>query len=780
MAWNSTGYGNIGLGHNTLFNASSGFNNIAIGSGVLYNVSTSSNCIGIGNGALFNNTVSNNIGIGNESLNKNTTGAAQAALGSLALKFNTTGGSNTAVGHASLGLNTTGNNNTGVGRDSLFNSSTGSNNTGIGYQTLYNVSLGIGNVALGYQSLNQAISDYNIGVGYQAGQTITNLTNSLSLGKSVNATKSRQILIGNTTDYDELDIMVSGAVGINTTSPNPLYELDVNGITDTTTLFTSTIDTPSAGSLTIGNTSATSIAIGKSGVTTNITGTFQVNGVAYSSGGGGGTTFSSTQTNTSYGYQSLNTITSGLSNTAIGYRSNAYSTGSYNTTVGNMAGLGSAGTTGYQNTAIGHYSLAAITSGYQNVAMGDNALSANNTGFYNTGIGSAALLATNSGSFNTGIGFQSLQNITTGTHNIGLGYNNGPSTGNSGLTYTMALGDAVIPTKSSQILIGNTTNYTELDIMVNGPVGINTTSPNALYELDVSGITGTSSLFTTNIDSATATTLSIGNTSATQVNIGGSDVFKLFDTGYSSQYRNANVATDGIMDLYSNWSVTRNNVFRITSDGSVNASSNITCGSITSKGVLTVNSGATSSVPTIITSPSINGSESSIGFYQNTNAGGAKWVMGHNTGAAGSNVFGIWSSTYNANVLTINSTAAITAPGQINAGAFNTTSDYRIKSNVCSVINSSYDSAFSQLNPVYYFNKNSSHNEFGFIAHEVGDIYPELVTGKKDEEGTLQRINYTGIIPLCVNEIQKMEQKILELNNKLEHALNRINLLESY
>jgi hypothetical protein len=58
-------------------------------------------------------------------------------------------------------------------------------------------------------------------------------------------------------------------------------------------------------------------------------------------------------------------------------------------------------------------------------------------------------------------------------------------------------------------------------------------------------------------------------------------------------------------------------------------------------------------------SPRTNGAESSIGFWQNTSEGGAIWVVGHNPGGAGSNKFGIYSSTLAANVLVMNSSGYV-------------------------------------------------------------------------------------------------------------------------
>lgn len=65
--------------------------------------------------------------------------------------------------------------------------------------------------------------------------------------------------------------------------------------------------------------------------------------------------------------------------------------------------------------------------------------------------------------------------------------------------------------------------------------------------------------------------------------------------------------------------------------------------------------GASSGLPLIRMSPSTNGNEASIGFYQNTSNSGAIWVVGHNPGSAGNGNFGIYNTSYGANVMMMTS-----------------------------------------------------------------------------------------------------------------------------
>jgi hypothetical protein len=57
--------------------------------------------------------------------------------------------------------------------------------------------------------------------------------------------------------------------------------------------------------------------------------------------------------------------------------------------------------------------------------------------------------------------------------------------------------------------------------------------------------------------------------------------------------------------------------------------------------------------------------------------------------------------------------------------------------------------------------------EYGFIAHEVQDVFPEMVEGDKDGE-EYQSINYVGLIPIMVHEIKQLKEEIRNLKRKRE------------
>lgn len=102
----------------------------------------------------------------------------------------------------------------------------------------------------------------------------------------------------------------------------------------------------------------------------------------------------------------------------------------------------------------------------------------------------------------------------------------------------------------------------------------------------------------------------------------------------------------------------------------------------------------------------------------------------------------------------------------------NILSDYRIKDNVTEVLNSDN---FDKLRPVTYFNKINNKNEIGFIAHELQELYPELVSGIKDDDN-YQSVNYIGLIPLLVSEIKELKLINCEFREQINMLEEKINI----
>jgi len=51
---------------------------------------------------------------------------------------------------------------------------------------------------------------------------------------------------------------------------------------------------------------------------------------------------------------------------------------------------------------------------------------------------------------------------------------------------------------------------------------------------------------------------------------------------------------------------------------------------------------------------------------------------------------------------------------------------------------------------------------YGVIAHELEEVLPQAVTGKKDAE-QMQSVDYSKIVPLLVKSIQELKKEIYNL-----------------
>jgi len=166
---------------------------------------------------------------------------------------------------------------------------------------------------------------------------------------------------------------------------------------------------------------------------------------------------------------------------------------------------------------------------------------------------------------------------------------------------------------------------------------------------------------------------------------------------------------------------------KITSAGAINSAGTINIGnaSTSSNGMILYNSGQIYSYA--------NGTSSShqVRFYRNVDSSGA--LVG-SISTDGSNT------------------------------AYNTSSDYRLKENVKPITDGIL--RLMKLKPSRFnFLINKDETLDGFIAHEVQDIIPNAVTGKKDavdEEGKpeYQGIDHSKIVPLLVASVQELKSEI--------------------
>ena len=141
------------------------------------------------------------------------------------------------------------------------------------------------------------------------------------------------------------------------------------------------------------------------------------------------------------------------------------------------------------------------------------------------------------------------------------------------------------------------------------------------------------------------------------------------------------------------------------------------------------------------------------------------------------NSSGFWIQTSNGTISNTNSSDTsigggvsmngnVKINGNLTVTGIFTPSDYRIKNVMDSLtIDSNY--SVDNLKPLKYFNTNTGLVELGFLAHEVHQEFPYLVTGQKDGE-QIQTLNYTGLIALLVKEIQQLKTTVQNLQTNMQ------------
>ena len=137
------------------------------------------------------------------------------------------------------------------------------------------------------------------------------------------------------------------------------------------------------------------------------------------------------------------------------------------------------------------------------------------------------------------------------------------------------------------------------------------------------------------------------------------------------------------------------------------------------------------------------------------------------------------TNTLNVVAMTIDATGNVTAAASFNGTAFNNTSDYRLKENVID-LERGLDTVL-QLKPKTYNFIGKDKQEIGFIAHEVQEFVPEIVTGVKDAltpEGEIdsQKIDYAKLVPLLVNAIKEQQHYITSLQDQINTIKERLSV----
>ena len=181
----TAGQYNTAIGFAALYTNTTGISNTANGDSALYSNTTGSENTAIGLSALALNVNGfGNTATGHAALAYNT-GSENTANGWDALLTNTTGTFNAATGYAALYSNTTGSQNNASGSAALFSNTTGFNNTANGFSALALNVNGFGNTAEGVRALLRNTGSNNLGLGADAGGSLTTGSGNVCIGSGV-------------------------------------------------------------------------------------------------------------------------------------------------------------------------------------------------------------------------------------------------------------------------------------------------------------------------------------------------------------------------------------------------------------------------------------------------------------------------------------------------------------------------------------------------------------------------------------------------------------------
>jgi hypothetical protein len=183
---------------------------------------------------------------------------------------------------------------------------------------------------------------------------------------------------------------------------------------------------------------------------------------------------------------------------------------------------------------------------------------------------------------------------------------------------------------------------------------------------------------------------------------------------------------------------------------------------ITSGGALCVNATAVSSQGEILNVTATN----LAAMFKTTGGAANNWAANFwNNATSGNNLFiefGTETGYNGRGSVTYNRAAGLVV--------YNTTSDYRLKSEITDF---EALSIIKNLKPKEFRIGDAENKAIGFIAHELQEFYPQAVHGKKDEIDSkgnprYQGVDYSQLTGLLVKAIQEIKAEIEELKSLIK------------
>ncbi len=453
--------------------------------------------------------------------------------------------------------------------------------------------------------------------------------------------------------------------------------------------------------------------------------------------------------NAGFGYNVFNALISGTQNVAVGSTAlDAATTGSNNVAAGYSA-LGAV-TTGAQNVAVGTSAGGAILTTSDSTAVGYQALLLN-TGAQNTAVGSGALDANVAGTPNVAVGYNALGANVSGNNNVAVG-------ASAGLTLLTNQNTVVGASALAAASGANSTAVGYNALNANTAANMTAVGSGALAA-NIGGTPNTAvgyNALTTNTTGAN--NVALGSTALT-LNLSGARNAAVGTASLATNSTGVDNTAVGYNALNASTSATGNNSGFGSGAGALTTGANNTYLGFSAGSAMTtgnnnimIGSGTTFQGADSITSSNvivIRGSTEQTKTY----IGG---IRGRTTDAA------------DAIAVLVSST------GQLGT----VSSSKRFKENIVPVDQATAEK-LADLNIVTftYISDKSGRVQYGAIAEEVFEIFPELIVYNKD--GEIETIQYHHFVPLLIKYAQVQNAEIKSLKAVVAALMKRIEALEN-
>ncbi len=627
------------------------------------------------------------------------------AVGNNALYSNTYGWENSANGHDALYSNTSGSSNTANGTQALYSNTEGNSNTANGKLTLYSNTTGDLNTANGMAALwSNTTGNLNTAIGHYANVSSGNLTNATAIGANAVVSQDSSLVLGN-----------ASKVGIGSSAPNAKLHVVGDVKIEDGTQGAGKVLTSDANGLASWQTAAS----GSDDQMLSISGdTLYIED--------GNSIIIPTDT--------LSLLTDADNDTKIqveesgdediirfdiagtekwvmnGNRLEPKNTGS-SVFIGNDAGANDDLTTN-ANVALGESALYSNTNGWRNVANGFKALHSNTQGYNNTATGAMALYSNTVGESNVAQGGGALYENTTGNSNVGVG---GIALGsNTTGSWNVASG--------SEALFSNTTGSANVAVGVWAGITNTTGNSNTL----IGSVANVSSGDLTNATAIGANAIVSQDSSLVLGNAANVGI------GTSSPLYKLHIKADGAAE----------NFEAVTTGNSVY--SNYT--NTTVQGIVGVDGYGLSGTPNQFSVATW--SNHPIAFF--TNATQKMTILANGNVGIG--------TTSPAHPLQMGSGAHCTS-----GGVWTNASDISKKYSINSLGYGLEEVLL--MRPTSYKYKTDDSESIGFIAQEMEEVIPEVVSGEEGEKGIAYGLLTTVLVKAMQEQQELIEKQQEEINN---------------